>query len=215
MQTSLMSNTTPKKRTLLVSAVAAIALIAGMAMDTKIIKNGSAEDLRKQAFSPDRFAQSEYPKIKDFVLSKAVSATTLFDALQTDSKAATTKYGVKSGIGSIVPVSFEGTVKSGRSGVFTITINGLPDSQTVRVQTGPAINGTALRDATGNLKFGQFKNQIEYQDVGSALNRAMKSATLDSLDRSTLVGKTVQVTGVFRLLNPKNWLVTPVRFDVK
>jgi predicted lipoprotein len=29
------------------------------------------------------------------------------------------------------------------------------------------------------------------------------------------VDKTVTITGVFRLINAKNWLITPVRMDVK
>ena len=43
------------------------------------------------------------------------------------------------------------------------------------MQTGPAINGTDLRDAPGEIKFGQFTNQIEYQNAGAALNNAMKT----------------------------------------
>jgi ABC-type branched-subunit amino acid transport system ATPase component len=58
------------------------------------------------------------------------------------------------------------------------------------VQTGPAINGTDLRDATGTIEFGQFTNQIEYQDAGSAINNEMKKAVLAGLDPSALTGKT-------------------------
>ena len=54
----------------------------------------------------------------------------------------------------------------------------------IRVQTGPAINGTDLRDATGEVKFGDFKNQIEYQNAGSAINNAMKEAVLAGIDTS-------------------------------
>ena len=79
------------------------------------------------------------------------------------------------------------------------------------MQTGPAINGTDLRDATGDVKFEHFKNQIEYQDAGSGINRAMKKAVLDPMDTAALTGKTVDVVGVFRLINPKNWLITPVK----
>ena len=67
----------------------------------------------------------------------------------------------------------------------------------------------------GKLSFGEFTNQIEYQDVGAALNRAMKADILEDLDRTTLTGKIVEITGVFRLINAKNWLVTPVRMNLK
>ena len=90
---------------------------------------------------------------------------------------------------------------------------GVPDEIHIRVQTGPAINGTDLRDAPGDIKFGQFKNQIEYQDAGSGINRAMKKAVLDPIDTANLSGKTIDLVGVFRLINPKNWVITPVKVD--
>jgi len=83
------------------------------------------------------------------------------------------------------------------------------------LQTGPAITGTDLRDASGKIQFGDFTNQIEYQNAGAAINRAMKVAVLEKLDRDALPGKTVQVVGVFRLLSPTNWLITPVRVEVQ
>ncbi len=72
-----------------------------------------------------------------------------------------------------------------------------------------------LRDATGEIEFGQFTNQIEYQDAGSAINNAMKQEVLAPIDTGDLTGKTVTVTGVFKLINPNNWLVTPVSFEVQ
>ena len=92
---------------------------------------------------------------------------------------------------------------------------GLPDTIAVKVQTGPAINGTSLRDATGTIQFGQFVNQIEYQNAGSALNKEMKKQILANVDTANLKGKTIQVVGAFKLINPKKWLVTPVTLEVQ
>jgi predicted lipoprotein len=83
------------------------------------------------------------------------------------------------------------------------------------VQTGPAINGTDLRDATGTITFEQFTNQIDYQNAGSALNKEMKAQVLSKIDNGNLTGKTLSVVGVFQLINPNSWLVTPVRLDVQ
>ena len=82
------------------------------------------------------------------------------------------------------------------------------------MQTGPAINGTEVRDATGTISFGAFTNQIEYQDAGAALNDQIKAQVLAKLDREKLPGKTIEVVGVFQLINPANWMVTPVRLKV-
>ncbi len=83
------------------------------------------------------------------------------------------------------------------------------------MQTGPAINGTDLRDATGDIEFGQFTNQIEYQNAGAAINDEMKEQVLSGIDTGDLSGETVDVTGVFKLINPNNWLVTPVSLSVQ
>ncbi|TIS06798.1 MAG: DUF2291 domain-containing protein, partial [Mesorhizobium sp.] len=99
--------------------------------------------------------------------------------------------------------------------VYELKVDGVPADIHVRVQAGPAINGTDLRDATGDIVFGKFKNQIEFQDAGSGINRAMKKATLDAIDTASLSGKTLEIFGVFRLINPKNWLITPVKVTVK
>ena len=76
-----------------------------------------------------------------------------------------------------------------------------------------AIIGTDLRDATGTITFGQFRNQIEYQNAGAALNKTMKQDVLSKVDTSKLSGKTVSVVGVFQLTDPANWQVTPVKLE--
>jgi len=115
----------------------------------------------------------------------------------------------------VIPVRLQGVVLPGEKGIFPLQIAGVPQSLKVRLQTGPALSGTDLRDASGTIQFADFTNQIEYQNAGAALNRAMKNSVLEKLDRDTLPGKTVQVTGVFRLLNAGNWLITPVSLEVK
>lgn len=204
-----------KRKTILVSAIAATVIVGTMVLDTTVIVNGSADDLRQQVFSPDNYASAHYNGIKSYILENAVDATTLLKEIQVNKKAAGEKYGKGGGIGPVIPVSFKGIITTGKSGIFSIDIPNFSDKQTVRIQTGPAINGTDLRDATGTISFGAFTNQIEYQNVGAALNRAMKADILADLDQSTLTGKSVEISGVFRLINAKNWLVTPVRMNLK
>jgi predicted lipoprotein len=204
----------PIGRRLIIAAIA-IAVLVAMAFDTKVVKIGSSEDVSKAAFSPETFGATEFPKVKDNIMHRAVDAKTLAAAVVADKAAAAKQYGVPAGVGTVIPVSFTGTVGEGKAGIYYVTVDGLPPDVKIRVQTGPAINGTDLRDATGEIKFGQFTNQIEYQNAGSALNNQMKKEVLAGLDNSALTGKTVSVTGAFTLVNPKNWLVTPVEFKVQ
>jgi len=194
--------------------VLVVAVIAAMALDTKVVKIGSADDVQEQGFSPDSYGQKTFPGIQQDVAARAVEAKTLADALQANQADAVKQYGVGSPL-PVLPVKLEGVVQAGQMGIFPLKVEGLPDSTKVRLQTGPAITGTDLRDANGKIQFGDFTNQIEYQNAGSAINRAMKSAVLDKLDRDALPGKTVQVIGVFRLLSANNWMVTPVSVEVK
>jgi len=206
----------PKMTPMLIASVsAAVIVIAAMALDTKVVRMGSENDVRQQAFSAEAFGAAEFPKVKASVEERAADAVEIANAIAADKKAAGVKYGVDSGVGPVIAVKFTAVVGARKSNFHIVTIEGMPAGVTVRVQTGPAINGTDLRDATGKIEFGQFTNQIEYQDAGSALNNEMKKASLASLDLAALTGKTISVTGVFKLINPKSWLVTPVRLDVK
>ncbi len=200
-------------RKFVVPAVAAVVLVA-MALDTKVVRIGSQEDVRAQVFSPEEFGKKEFPNIQGMIEKAAVDAKQLADAIAADKAAAGEKYGKPGSVGPIFPVKFSGVVGEGSSGVFKVKVGDLPEGIGVRVQTGPAINGTEIRDATGTISFGQFTNQIEYQDAGSALNDQVKALVLANLDRDNLGGKTIEVVGVFQLINPANWLVTPVRLKV-
>ena len=194
---------------------AAIVLLGAMALDTKIVRIGSDEDVRKASFSPEDYGKTQFPIVQAEVEKRAVDAVTLYDALTADRAAAQEQYGVPAGTGPVFSTKFTGVVGEGKSGIYKVAVEGLPDTLTLRVQTGPAINGTELRDATGTIEFGQFRNQIEYQDAGSALNNEMKKEVLSKIDTSTLQGKTIAVVGAFKLINPKSWLVTPVRLDIQ
>ena len=202
------------RRRLVIAAVV-LALVVGIALDTKVVGIGSEEDLAEAGFSPESFGAENFPTIKESIVSRAVDAKALADAVVADKAAAATEYGVPAGVGAVIPVSFTGVVGEGKSGIYNVAVDGLPGETKIRLQTGPAINGTDLRDATGEIKFGSFKNQIEYQNAGAAINNAMKQAVLSGIDTGALPGKTVSVVGAFTLVNPKNWLVTPVEITVQ
>ncbi|MAN57032.1 MAG: DUF2291 domain-containing protein [Paracoccus sp. (in: a-proteobacteria)] len=193
----------------------AAALLAGIAFDTTIVTIGSESDVRAQVFSPDDYGQQEFPRIAEFVKGKAVDAATLAPAVLQDKAAAAEQYGTPASTGAIMFTTVTGAVAEGKSGIYTIQAEDVPEEITIRVQTGPAINGTDLRDAPGDITFGQFKNQIEYQNAGAGINRAMKTAVLEPIDTAGLTGRTITVTGAFRLINPKNWLITPVEVSVQ
>lgn len=198
-----------------ITALAGVVLLGAIAFDTKFVTIGGEADLRQQAFNPDRFGEQEFPRIRDYVIENAPDAAQLAEELAADKNAAISAYGTMAGAFPVMPVTFTGTAGEGKSGIFAVAVEGLPEGTGIRVQTGPAINGTELRDIVGDIEFGAFKNQIEYQNAGAGINRAMAFEVLPDLDRGALTGKTITVTGAFTMINPKNWLVTPVAFEVQ
>jgi len=209
---SARSAKTTRRRIILAAGVAL--LLGAMALDTTVVEIGGDSDMRQQAFNPNRFGQDHFPRIRDFVQQKAPEAPQLAQELRDDRAGAIARHGTMAGAFPVIPVSFSGTIGAGSSGIFAVDVPGMPEGSSIRIQTGPAINGTELRDVTGDIQFGAFRNQIEYQDAGSGINRAMAAQTLADIDRETLTGAQVRVTGVFTMINPANWLVTPVAFEV-
>ncbi|WP_110654855.1 DUF2291 family protein [Salinicola halimionae] len=198
----------------LIIGACVVVVLAAMAWDTKVVEIGSEAAL-EGGFSADTYGAAHFPDIQASVEERAVDASELAPAVLEGATAAGQKYGVGDGFGPVVPVTFTGTFGEARSGIYSVTADGVPGEITIRVQTGPAINGTDLRDATGEISFGEFTNQIEYQNAGASINNAMKEAVLANIDTASLSGKSVTVTGVFKLINPKNWLVTPVSMEVQ
>ena len=135
--------------------------------------------------------------------------------LRQDPEAAGEKYGTRQGSSPYTyAVSLTGTAEKLEGALLRMTVPGLPGATTVSVQVGPAINGTALRDANGLITFNDFVNQVDYADVATALNNEMKKDLLRDLDPRSIVGKQITVIGATAPLNPELVTVTPVSIEV-
>lgn len=199
----------------IVTAALLAAVVLAMVLSTKVVGPDSDLGSGPESFSAEAWAEENFPLIQEAIADRAVDASTLGAAIGADQAAATEEYGVSAGAGSVFSVTFRGTVGAGQDGIYPVTVEGVPGDILIRVQTGPAINGTELRDATGDVQFGQFTNQIDYQDAASALNEQLKESVLSSADMASLEGKTIEVTGAFQLINPAGWLVTPSELVVQ
>lgn len=194
----------------------AVVLLAAMFLSTKIVPAGSGAAQGPAAFNAADYGKQQFPKQQAYIDKHAVDAGTLAAAIQKDSTGASQKYG-KSADGAtyVIPVKFTGVVgQIPPDGYTPITVPGLPPGTKVGLQLGPAINGTDLRDVTGDITLNNFQNQIQFQDAGSAINDQLKTE-LKSVNASSLTGKTVQVYGAFTLINPQLWNVTPSRITVE
>ncbi|MDP3951761.1 DUF2291 family protein [Microbacterium sp.] len=192
-----------------------VVIVALMFVGTRFVPSDSPLLQSAQKFDPATFGAENFPVVQEEILDRAVDADVLAEAIAADPAAAAEEYGVESSGGTVFSTTFTGVVGEGQSGIYEIQVEGLPDDMLIRVQTGPAITGTELRDATGEITFGQFTNQIEYQNAAAALNEELKAQVLSEVDAAALPGATVTVTGAFTLVNPAGWLVTPVELDLE
>lgn len=83
------------------------------------------------------------------------------------------------------------------------------------VQIGPAMRGTAIRDALDFVSFNDFTNQIDFARYGKAFNTYVDRQTLQKLPRDSLVGRKVAVVGAYPLTSAADTpLVTPVEITL-
>ena len=203
---------TGAKRGIWIGVIALVVL--GVVLGTKVVGNDDPLLQGTQEFDPATFGAENFPQIQEAVAERATEASTLAEAIAADPAAAAEEYAVASSGGPVYSVTFTGVVGEGQSGIYAVDVEGVPDDLLIRVQTGPAVNGTELRDATGEITFGQFTNQIDYQNAAAALNEELKAQVLADIDTTALQGKTITVTGAFTLINPASWLVTPTEIDL-
>lgn len=198
----------------IIGLLVVVVVIVGMGLDTAVVPTGSLTS-NADKFSPEAFGKAKFPSIQNNIVQHAAPAGKLASALAADKAAAADEYAVGQGTFPVIPVKFTGVVGKGQLGTYHIKVDGVPESLTIRVQTGPAIIGVVLRDSDSSIQFGDFVNQIEYQNAAAGINSAMKMQVLSDLDRDHLQGKTIRVVGAFQLINPDSWLVTPVRISVQ
>jgi predicted lipoprotein len=83
------------------------------------------------------------------------------------------------------------------------------------VQIGPAMRGTAIRDALDFVSFNDFTNQIDFARYGKAFNSYVDHATLEKLPRESLAGRKVTVLGAYPVVSASETpLVAPVEISV-
>jgi len=175
--------------------------------------------------TPDKASSFVEPiwkaKVIPTILAKAVDASVLLPEIKANPEAAGQKYGRREatnpfnymikGSGKVTQVNTES-----RAGTMTVEIGNGSSHETINLQVGPVVIGTALRDATGLVSFNQFTNQIDYAGASKEMNlRAVKDA-LAGRDPASFAGKTVQFFGAFTF-DPKSTSpirVTPVKLEI-
>ncbi|GAA5055280.1 putative lipoprotein [Thermocatellispora tengchongensis] len=211
-----MSTSTALLRPRWIAALALVVLVVAMGLSAEYRSTATvAASAQAKKFDPAAYgAQTYESKVVPAIQKGAVELPELVEALEADKDAAGAKYGHRHGTS---PYSFavKGTGEAGevKGTLLQVTVPGLPEDTKVYLQIGPAINGTALRDAAGFITFNQFLNQVEYADAATALNDQMREKVLKNLDAAALKGKKIAFTGAFTLLTTSTLTITPIAIE--
>jgi predicted lipoprotein len=204
-----------------IATALAVVVLAAMAATTTVV---AADDPTAVAaaggstFNAVDYANERYDtEVVPAITENAVDIAELVPQIVADPEATGQKYGHKNGATApyAYPVTGTGVAGQVKGTLLPVTIEGMPAGVQVMLQIGPAINGTALRDATGLIGFDDFLNQIEYANASTELNNKVKQEVLAGFDAAAAAGKTVTFTGAFAYgSNPAVLQVTPVELEV-
>jgi predicted lipoprotein len=178
---------------------------------------GAPDDDNGGGFDPDAMVNAIWDaKVLPYLAARAGALPDVVALARSNPDLAGAKFGyrVKEGnepwtfavriVGRIVAAE-----TASRAATVSVDTNG-DGKVAAMIQIGPAMRGTALRDALDFVSFNSFKNQIDYAQFGKAFNQRVVRTILAQLPRDTLVGRNIEVLGAFTLqAGDQPPLVTP------
>ncbi len=100
------------------------------------------------------------------------------------------------------------------AGIMTLDIPDISEDGNCRVQIGPVIKKSMIRDSLEFIKFGDFSNQIEFANISREINFYVRDNIVNEIDDLWETGKTVDLYGVFTMDDTGAVLITPVMIEL-
>ena len=186
-----------RTRARIIGAVALLALVVAMALNTKFLTPAEVAAIAPKPFDPAQIATDLYTQAEQDLPGRAQPLGEVVPALQADVEAAAKKYQAATPAeGSYVfPVELTGTVTEASDASLRVEVDGVPSQTPVVVPLSTAVNGTVVRDLMG-FKFADAPGQTAYQYVGDELKKLMLAKIESNVaDPASLQGKEVTVLG--------------------
>ena len=194
----------PKSHPLFAVALLALASLAGCKILPTPTEEDKAAAVAAEAFNPDRMVEEMWAaKALPYFEEKAGTFKEVSQLAAGDAKAAGEKYGnprkqANSPWTYIARVEGKIVAANTESRAATVDIDVDGDGKAdLRAQIGPAMRGTALRDALDFVDFNSFKNQIEFAQFGKSFNNYVDATVLSKLPREKLEGRTATLLGAY------------------
>jgi predicted lipoprotein len=212
------------KQTWSILAAPILAAILGISLTAcKILPTPSGEnDGKAPAFNADKMVGDIWAaKVVPYLQQKAGPFPEVHALAKADPAAAGAKYGnPKKQANSpwTFAVRLEGKVVTAntQSRAATMDVDADGDGKAdARVQIGPAVRGTALRDSLDFIQFNDFTNQIDFAQFGKAFNIYADRTVLSKLPREALEGRSVRIVGAYVMGSGQDLpLVTPAEAEI-
>ncbi len=205
-------------------AVATLALGSCTPWTVRPIDSANKSKAAGGALNPAAYVDSIWSsKLIPAILASAVDARTLLDAVAASPSEAREKFGRREAGGPVYfIVKGEGRVLSAdtrsRNGLLFVDVPPFDRRADVVIQVGPVLRGTALRDATGIVRFTDFINQLQFADVANDMNGRVLQTVLAGLTPSALENRIVSFAGAATLdeaAQPPIRDLIPVRLTVE
>ena len=199
-----------------------LAVTVGISLTAcKILPTPSGDSGNAAAFNPDKTVEEIWAaKVAPYLQRKAGPFAEVHALAKTDPASAGAKYGNPNKQANspwTFAVRLEGKIVAANTQSRAATIDvdvdgdGKPDA---RVQIGPAVRGTALRDSLDFIQFNDFTNQIDFAQFGKAFNTYVDKTLTSKLPREGLTGKSVKILGAYSLGSPNELpLITPATLE--
>jgi predicted lipoprotein len=160
-------------------------------------------------------------KIAPDLAGNAAEIKDVVSALAKDAVAAEKKYGrrgdetapynfVVKGRAAIRSVNTESA-----AGYVELDLSDVSGEGKVRLQAGPVLKGSSVRDSLSFIKFGDFVNQLDYANISREINFHIRDKLVADLRESGLAGKTLSFVGAFTEDPSGSVLVTPVEIRIE
>jgi len=179
--------------------------------------NGDDDSFDAQAYIKGMFQTKAVPELE----KKAVEFSTFMTESKGDFSTVGTKYGQRADANSMYNFVIKGTasveeVKTElRAGYIVLKVNGYTGSTPVKVQVGPVFKGTSLRDSISSIKFDDFKNQVTFAALSTALHKQITEDLFTKIKPADLKGKTIDFYGTFANDGSGEILITPFELKIK
>jgi predicted lipoprotein len=206
------------KRTMspgLAIAVGAVIVFAALAVLFGFTAVSTEEQASfNESFDPVTYVADSWDEVQSVIKEQAVPLADVLNRITPDANGKVTTEAltpvaqelgrITTGNAHVYRVTASGTVTdvdtSTSKGTLGMTVDGYDGPIKVRVYIGSRIpsDESSIRDATGFIEFGDFKEQTEYGKVAAEINKKVLE-NLAGLDVASLVGKPITVTGAFTL----------------